>query len=120
MRKIKVILLVMLIFLLTGCGSDIKCTSSYEENIKYEMKITADISKDNIVSSTASMKFENSEDANTMCNLKKLLDLETVEVVCKDKEVLIHNYHKLMFEDNPKVITKDKFVDMLKKDGFKC
>ena len=120
MKKIKIILLVIFLLLLTGCGSDIKCTSSYDENIKYEMKITADISKDKIVSSTAIMKFENSEDANTMCSLKKLLDLETVGVICNEKEVLIKNYHLLMLNEQEKNITKGNFIKILKKDGFKC
>ena len=120
MEKIKFILFIMFVFLLTGCGSDIKCTNSYEENIKYKMEVTADISKDNIVNATANMKFENSEAANTMCDLKKLLDLETVEVVCKEKEVIINNYHKLMLLANEKNISKNKFIEKLKKDGFKC
>lgn len=120
MKKNKVILLVMLVLLLTGCGTDIKCSNSYEENIKYDMEITADVSKDKVVNATASMKFENSEDATTMCNLKKLMDLETVEVVCREKEVLIRNYQKLMLINNEKDINKKQFVERLKKDGFKC
>lgn len=120
MKKVRIILLIFVMFLLSGCGSDIECTNSYNENVKYDMKITADLSNDKVVNATARMKFKNSKDATNMCNLNKLLDLENVQIVCKEEEILIHNYQKIILANEKKSITKNEFIKILEKDGFKC
>ena len=120
MKNVKLFFVFVVLFLITGCGSDIKCKNSYDDLIKYDMNITADISKGNVVNATAVMEFKTSEDAITMCNLNKLLDLETVKVDCDDKSVRITNYQKLLLGDNNKSISKDDFIKLLEKDGFKC
>jgi len=118
MKKSKFILLIVFSFFITGCASDIKCTNSYDELIKYDIEVTADLKDGDIINATARMKFENSKDATTMCNLEKMID--NAEVVCKETEIVINNYQKLMLTDNEKTISKNEFIKKLEKDKFKC
>ena len=120
MKKFKLYLLLSLVFLVTGCGADISCTKKYNDSLKYEIKVTADISKSKVVNSTANFQFKTSEAAMAMCNLNKLIDIENVKVVCKEKQVSINGYEKFLIGNGKTSISKDEFIKLLKDDGFKC
>ncbi len=120
--KNKITFLIIFVFalLLTGCeATSLKCTATYNDTIKYSVKITANIKNKRISNATLRMTFKNSEDASNMCDINKLNMNKNVTVSCYEKEVIIRNYEHMITNDN-NGITKDDFIKQLKDQGFKC
>lgn len=116
------IIIVLFIFTmyLTGCEStSLKCTATYNDTIKYSVKITSNIKNNKISNAKLRMTFKNSEDATNMCDLNKLNSSKNVTISCYEKEVIIRNY-EYMFSDSKDGISKDDFIKQLKAQGFKC
>lgn len=116
----KMLLIVLCIFLLTGCGNDISCKKIYKDNVEYKVTITADVINGNVTNGKAVMKFNNEKDAKELCNLNKLLSNEKTSIVCAGKMVTINGYEYLEIGESEKTISKDKFEKSLKAQGFKC
>ena len=121
MKKIlKVGLLISFVILITGCGSEISCKKTFDDNIKYKVTVTGDVLNGNVVNAKAIMKFNNTKDAKEMCDFNKLIDNEKVVIVCTDKIVTINGYEYLEMDKNGTTISKEHFKNNLKKQGFKC
>ena len=118
-NKFVLVMLVTVVLLLTGCeATSLKCTATYDDTIKYSVKITANIKNKKVSNATLRMTFKNSEDASNMCELNKLNTNKNVLVSCYEKEVIIRNYENLLSASS-NGITKDDFVKELKAQGFK-
>lgn len=120
MKKIKLIMLLFTIFILTGCTSTITCKASYKDNIKYDIKISAESKDDKITSATAKLKFKDKDSAKEMCKIRKLLHSDKVQIICEEKKIIINNYQNVLLEVNEKSMSKKQFVERLEKDGYKC
>ena len=119
--KSRIILVLVLVILLTGCGSNsLKCNATYSDTIKYNVKVTSNIKNNKIEGATIRMTFENSEDAANMCGLYKLSKNKKINIHCYAKEVVIKNYEYSLMSENQTTISKDDFIKTLKAQGFKC
>ena len=117
----KIVFLLPLLLLLTGCGSQkVTCTATMtEENEKYELKIVADIKDNKINSGSIVMKFENKDTADQFCSLYEAInslaeDDKKIDYKCNGNEVTFSSLEFLEDgeEEEEKVIgmTKDDFV----------
>lgn len=117
-KIIRMLLCLIIIFMLSGCGSSYSCSKKYNENIKYKLKVTFDLDKDKTVtSSNAVFTFDTSDDANNFCKVEKILG-KSNNIVCTNKTVRIKNYHTLL--SSKETIKKDEIINILKNDGMKC
>jgi len=119
-RSLKILLLIFILILFTGCGSDISCKKKYNDNIKYKVVIDADVVNGKIASSKATIKFENENDAKEICNLNKILNNENVLISCVSKKVVINGFHYLEMDKNANSISKEKFRKNLISQGYSC
>ena len=118
MKKIMKLCFIFLILLvLTGCGSDIKCSRTYDDNVKYKISVTANVSDGKVTNAKAIMKFVLSKDANDVCNLNKLINNEKISIICNDKTVIINGYEFLQTGNET---SKNDFIKNLESQGFKC
>ena len=119
-KAIKIIGLLLVVFLVTGCGEDIKCKKEVNDNAKYKITVKARVADGKIFQANATLKFNNKKDAKDMCDLNKMITNEDVSIVCDDNYVYIYGYEYLEMATGKKTISKDEFLKSLKKQGFTC
>ena len=119
-KKIKFLALLLIIFLVTGCGDDINCKKEYNDNIKYKVTIKARVADNRVFQAKAIMKFDKRTDAKNMCNLNKMISNENVSIVCDDNYVYIYGYEYLEMVEGEKSISQNDFLKKLKEQGFTC
>ncbi len=120
--KFKVMLFILIVFILTGCGkNDLECKKTFEGKAKYTVKVIASVDSKTkrITSSTAKMTFKDYGESKGFCELNKMLNNEKVTIVCSGNQVIINNYHYIEI-DSGDTITKDELKNRLIDQGFKC
>lgn len=117
--KKKLFLLILGLFLLTGCGNKVKC-----ELVDKENNITTTIvgkfkgGKLSSYERKTSTKVDSSQEFEQVCKSAKLLSsVEDYKVECEKRTVTITQ--KLKSDSNTKY-TKSEFMKMYKKLGYKC
>ncbi len=121
--KYKIILLLLLGFILTGCGNKtvetITCIyQNNNESTKYKTEVVAEVNKDNIIkNATATINFQDEDLAKEMCNNFSVVD-DAENVTCKDKKIVIKKYHKSISGKND--LTKDAFLDYMEDNNYIC
>ena len=125
MKKIIMICLITITLLLTGCGNreyNITCTKDFttkisKEEIKYNAKIEIKDTNDKIEKSMLTMKFNEEDSAEELCDILK--NDYSDNVSCEKKEIKVNNYYELKSIKNMNT-SKKEVVNALKKEGFKC
>ena len=121
MKKIiKLVSIILVVFLVTGCGDDINCKKEYNDNIKYKVTIKARVSDNKVFQAKAIMRFDKRADAKHMCDLNKMITNENVSIQCDDNYVYIYGYEYLETVSGEKSISKNEFINKLKEQGFTC
>lgn len=114
----KKIILILCIFLLTGCKSKLVCVLESEEEIyKEEQKITFNFKDDKIKEVNVSyiMTFEDEATAKTYLNIFEALD-ENYEINLNKNKIEIKSYKNYeQYNQN-----KDELKGELEKNGYLC
>ncbi len=125
MKKIITICLITITFVLTGCSNreyNVTCTKDFttkisKEEIKYSAKIEIKDTNDKIEKSLLTMKFNEEDYAEELCDILK--NDYSNNVSCEKKEIKVNNYYELKSMKNMNT-SKKEAVKALKKEGFKC
>lgn len=119
-RKVKLLVFIVFILLMSGCGNDIKCKKEYDGNIKYKVTVKATVADKKIFQAKATMRFNNRTDAKHMCELNKMISNDKVSISCDDNYVYIYGYEYLEMAEGKKSISEKDFLKKMKSQGFKC
>ncbi len=120
----KLVFLLPLLLLLTGCGSkSVTCTAQVEEDgKKYEMKMTGNLKDDKVVSGKMELIFEDKEEAEQTCALVKAFmglaseEEQKVDIKCDGKKMIIDSldFDSEGEEDKLTGKTKEEFINTVK------
>ena len=119
----KVLFLLPLLFLLTGCGEKkVTCTTTVEEDgVKYEAKMIANLKDNKVESGKMELTFGDKETGEQYCNLIKAFmglaeDENKVEIKCDGKKMTVDSLDFDTEEDEESLIgkTKDDFIKAFK------
>ena len=112
----KILLVLVIVFCLTGCGNKVICTNTREDvNSKITIEYTATFEKDILTETLTRMtnEFKNESDAKNYC--KVLKDIKSLK--CNGKKVITEETDKISKDTK---ITKNEFIENLEKNGYKC
>ena len=120
MKKIITICLITITFVLTGCSNreyNVTCTKDFttkisKEEIKYSAKIEIKDTNDKIEKSLLTMKFNEEDYAEELCDILK--NDYSGNVSCEKKEIKVNNYYELKSMKNMNT-SKKEAVNALKK-----
>lgn len=106
----KIVILVISIFLVTGCSRTIKCSNN-------EFSVDVRMKGKEVKTITAYFDYETKEEATSMCDVIKGIVTNKEDVVCKEKSIEVKNY-----EDNIDIenLTKDNIKSYFENNGFIC
>ena len=111
------LLLIIGLFLLTGCGNKVKCTMKQEgiSTISITGKFSGNKLKEYTYKSV--MKFSNSTEYDTSCSIAKEMAKQSkgMKTTCKNRTVT--TVQTLTNKENK---TKKQFKETLKKAGYTC
>ena len=116
-----------ILLLVTACGGNkVVCSGTIEDdNMKYDMTITATFNKDKVKDTTASMKFETEEIATTMCGFMQTATSaqEGLDIKCSGKIITLKGFQAMMEDEDVTVqnMTKEQFIlEAEKTEGITC
>lgn len=119
----KIVFLLPLLLLLTGCGSKtVTCTAKVEEEgKKYEAKIIGNLKGDKVESGKMELIFDNKEEAEQTCNLMTALmalasEEEKIDIKCDGKKMTVNSLDFDSDDEEDKLVgkTKDEFISVIK------
>ena len=118
----KVLFLLPLLFLLTGCGNKVTCTTTVEEDgEKYEAKVVANLKNNKVESGKMELTFSDKEKGEQYCNLIKAFmgmaeEDQKVDIKCDGKKMTIDSLDFDTDEGEEKLVgkTKDDFIKAFK------
>ena len=119
----KVLFLLPLLLLLTGCGSNkVTCSAKIEEEGKqYQANIIGNLKDDKVVSGKMELIFNDKEEAEQYCNLIKAFmgmasEEEKIDVKCDGKKMTVDSLDFDSDSEEEKLTgrTKDDFIKAVK------
>lgn len=121
----KALILFTALILLTGCGTkkekntSISCSfKNTDEGAEFTTNVDISIEDDIVKSATYTMDFKDESLSTFMCNIaKQTTNVNSEDLVCSDKSIVINNYQKTVSEDK---MTKDDFIKHLEDQKFVC
>lgn len=115
----KTLIILGIVFLITGCKNQLKCTKEMNEELyNSSQTIVFDIEKDDIVtnySSTYKMIFQTEDDAKSYFKILENV-FEDDEAYIDKNSIVLKNSGKYL-EQNQK---REKIKDQYENDGFTC
>ena len=120
----KIFLLLPLLFLLTGCGNKITCTTTISENSSsYKLKIVANLKDDKVTSGKMILIFDNKDNANQICELYKtindaLSESEKIDYTCNGNKLTLNALSLEADDTEEKLIgaSRDDFIQAFKEN----
>ena len=117
------------LFIVTGCGNKVVCTSKVDDaGMKAEVKVTAAFKGDKVNKVAAEMTFDDEKTAKSYCSLFELANSfaekeeDKVSFDCKGKTISIKDYSKMADDEDNKIIGMKKadFIKAMEEEGAKC
>ena len=117
MKKVKIILLIIGVILLSGCNKTYTCIYEDKTNNNYESIITYKIKNNIVVNARAEMTYKDTQTASYMCEVFQYANDANDTLKCDGKKIVIDDYQKSVREEN---MTQKEFVTYLEQQKFKC
>lgn len=111
----KILAILGMTLLLSGCTSKITCTLEGVSGSNYESVVEIEANGNKITDATLNATYGSEDLATSACNILKTTDNENIE--CDGKEITVKKYDEAVSIDD---VTKDKLVDFLKGQGYTC
>ena len=119
-----IFLVLLIVTILTGCGTQkLKCTKT-EKGTESDMKyiVEAKIKTGRIKEVFAEIKFDNDKYAKQYCNAldrtNSVSDKKIIDFECDKNKVIINNF--LEIEGINENITRTEFIEKLEKGNYTC
>ena len=107
--KSKIMLLVFIMIIMSGCSKTVETLTCSLEVSDYTSEIIAEVDEDALIkNATATMKYNDEEEAKRMCGLLKSTGDSNGSLKCNGKEIIIKNFHKSM--NGKDKLTKEEFL----------
>ena len=121
----KALILLTTLTLLVGCevkdkkNDSISCSfKNTDEDVEFTTNVDISTEDDIVKSATYTMDFEDESLSTFMCNItKQTTNVNSEDLVCSNKSIVINNYQKTVSEDK---MTKDDFIKYLEDQKFVC